>query len=61
MSGYQRQSAIAFDRYDLEDRALRELFFEVERTMRLREDPWRRRAWEIFSENGNQTKENPWR
>ena len=60
-SGYQRQSAIALDRYDPEDRALRELFFEVERRMRLRDDPWRpfrRRAWEIFSEDGNRTKEN---
>jgi hypothetical protein len=61
MSGYQRQSAIALDRYDAEDRAVRELFFEAERRMRLHEDPWRRlrrRAWEIFSENGNRTKEN---
>jgi hypothetical protein len=58
------QSAIALDRYDLDDRALRELVFEVERRMRLRENPWRRfrrRAWEIFSENGNRTKDNQWR
>jgi hypothetical protein len=33
MSGYQRQSAIALDRYDLEDRAMRELVFEAERSM----------------------------
>jgi hypothetical protein len=64
MSGYQRQSAIALDRYDPEDRPLRELFFAVERRMRLRENPWRRfrrRAWETFSENGNRTKDNQWR
>jgi hypothetical protein len=64
MSGYQRQSAIALDRYDPEDRAMREPFFAVERKMRLREDPWRRfrrRAWEIFSENGNRTKEKRWK
>jgi hypothetical protein len=61
MSGYRRQSAIALDRYDLEDRALRVLVFAVERRMRLHGDPWRRfrqQAWEIFSENGNRTKEN---
>jgi hypothetical protein len=64
MSGYQRQSAIALDRYDPEGRALRELIFEVERRMHLRWNPWRRfrrRAWEIFSESGNQTEENQWR
>ena len=61
MNGYQRQSAIALDRYDLEERTLQKLIFGVEGRMRLREDPWRcfrRRAWEIFSENGNRTKEN---
>jgi hypothetical protein len=42
MRGYQRQSAIALDRYDLEYRVLRELVFELERRMRLRENPWRR-------------------
>ena len=31
LSGYQRQSAIALDRYEPEGRALQELFFEVER------------------------------
>jgi hypothetical protein len=59
MSGYQRQSAIALDRYDPEDRRLRELFFGVERRMRLREDPWRRfrrRAWEMFSEKWKSNK-----
>ena len=64
MSGYQRQSAIALDRYDPEDRALRELLFELQRKMRLRWNPWRRlrrRAWEMFSENGNRTKDNQWR
>ena len=64
MSGYRRQLAIALDRYDLEERALRELVFEVERKVRLREDPWRRfrrQAWEMFSENGNRTKENQWK
>ena len=64
MSGYQRQSAIALDRYNLEDGALRELVFPVERRMRLHEDPWRRfrrRAWEILSENGNRTEEKSWR
>jgi hypothetical protein len=40
MSDYQRQSAIALDRYDLEERTLRELIIEVERRMRLRENPW---------------------
>jgi hypothetical protein len=65
MSGYQRQSAIALDRYDPEDRAPRELVFEVQRRMRLRGRPWRRfrrRAWEAsvasriqseLSESGN--------
>jgi hypothetical protein len=66
MSGYQRQSAIALGRYDLEDRdrALRELVFEVERRMRLRQDPWRRYrrpAWAAFVENGNRTKGESWR
>ena len=64
MSGYQRQSAIALDRYDPEDRALRELVFEVQRRMRLRWNPWRRvrrQAWEMFSENGNRTEKNQWR
>jgi len=64
MSGYQRQSAIALDRYDPEDRALRELLFELQRKMRLRWNPWRRlrrRAREMFSENGNRTKDNQWR
>ena len=63
MSGYQRQSAIALDRYDPEDRAVQELVFEVERRMRLREDPrrrFRRRAWETLFENGS-LKENQWR
>jgi hypothetical protein len=64
MSGYQRQSAIALDRYDSEDRALWELVFEVERKMRLREDPRRRclrRAWGMFVESGNLKEENQWR
>ena len=64
MSGYQRQSAIVLDRYDPEDRALRELLFELQRRMRLRAKTWRRlrwQAWEIFTENGNRTKENQWR
>jgi hypothetical protein len=39
MSGYRRQLAIALDRYDLEDRALRVLVFAVERRMRLHGDP----------------------
>jgi hypothetical protein len=64
MSVYQRQAAIALDRYDPEDRSVLELTFKVERRMRLRENPWRRfrrRAWDIFSENGNRTKDNQWR
>jgi hypothetical protein len=64
MSVYQRQAAIALDRYDPEDRSVRELTFEVEWRMRLRKDPrhrYRRQAWEAFSENGNRTKENQWR
>ena len=63
LSAYQRQSAIALDRYDLEERTLRELIIEAERRMCLRGDRrrLRRRAWEIFSENGNRTKENQWR
>ena len=67
MSGYKRQSAIALDRYNLEDRALRELVFAVERRMRLQEDPWcrfRRRAAELFvvSGTGDRAKEeNQWR
>jgi hypothetical protein len=64
MSGYQRQAAIALDRYDPEDRSVLEVIFEVERRMRFRKDPWRRfrrRAWDIFSENGNRTKDNQWR
>ena len=64
MSGYKRQSAIALDRYDLEDRALRELRFKVERRMRLRENPWRRfrrRAWETLIESRSLTKEDQWR
>jgi hypothetical protein len=64
MSGYQRQSAIALDRYDAEDRALRELVFEVERRMHFREDAWRRcrrRAWGRFVKNGNPKEENQWR
>jgi hypothetical protein len=61
MSGYQRQSAIALDRYDLEDRAMRELVFEAERSMRLRENPWRRfrrRTWETLIESRSLTKED---
>jgi hypothetical protein len=64
MDGYQRQAAIALDRYDPEDRSVLEVIFEVERRMRFRKDPWcrfRRRAWDIFSENGNRTKDNQWR
>jgi hypothetical protein len=64
MSGYQRQSVIALDRYDPQDRALRELLLAVERRVRSCEGPWRRfrrQAWEAFSENGNRTKENQWR
>jgi hypothetical protein len=63
MSGYQRQSAIALDRYDPEERAVRALIFEIERKMK-HKDPWRRllrQAWEMFSENGNRTKDNQWR
>jgi hypothetical protein len=63
MSGYQRQSAIALDRYDPEDRALRELVFEVGRRVRLHKDPWRRcrrRAWKTFVESGSLKEENQW-
>ena len=63
MSVYQRQAAIALDRYDPEDRSVRELTFEVERRMRLRKDPrhrYRRQAWQRFVESGNQTEENRW-
>ena len=62
-TGYQRQSAIALDRYDPEDRALRELVFEMERRVHFREDPWRpfwRRAWGRFVKNGNPKEENQW-
>jgi hypothetical protein len=63
MSGYQRQSTIALDRYDADDRALRELLFAVERGRRPGEDPWRRyrrRDWEMFSDNGNPTEDSQW-
>jgi hypothetical protein len=63
MSGYQRQSVIALDRYDPEERALRALIFEIERKMK-RKDSWRRyrrQAWQRLVEIGNQTEENQWR
>ena len=51
MSGYRRQSAIALDRYDVADRAIGGLIFEVERRVRYDDNFWRRfrrRAWGTF-------------
>jgi hypothetical protein len=62
MSGYERQSAIALDRYDPEESAVRALIFEIGRRMS-RKDSWRRyrrQAWRRFVESGNQKEENRW-
>jgi hypothetical protein len=64
MSGYQRQSAIALDRYDLDDRGPSGAGIRggaEDALARKSVAPFSAARLGIFSENGNQTEENQWR